>query len=557
MILKSITPNNVGPFCFNSKLEIEEGVTVITGPNDAGKSNLLKAIEFLFSQNPIPEFEINREFRNNLQGTPDVNRNIYCDAVLEFTEASKMIGGDPKGLLVGDIVSVRKFLTVNDVAPTIIEINSIGKTVRQNGITLGRMPRFVRLPFGNDFGELINLVEPNISEKAFLRFCFGDNFIFQQFRTQPDLEKLLILKQAENRINKFLDELLPVGLRFKFHLTYTNDKRNAIGLGIEDSKNGISLFNSRGSGVKKLLNIVLSLLLIAREKVNHVIIFDEPEISLHADSQHFLRRLFEKVTSESNLQIIYSTHSPAMINSFNPRSVRLVERVNQNEKTGSTVINDCFHKNFSLVRLSLGISPADSLLFAPISIIVEGATEFLCFPQIIEKLFGANILDKEKKELFLSNIHLIDGTGDAFEYFCRIAKSHNSRVILFVDGDKQKILSNFKSKHPDVPVIEIQQNKEFEDIVPLSNYIKAISTLLEDNQNINEVNFQTWLQTKKFNKSTMISKLVDTWILDEFGEKFSKPYAMKKAIELTDPGDIVTEPFEKLFHEISLIAEKF
>ena len=66
MILKNITPRYLGPFSTEIEIPIEDDVTVITGPNDTGKSFVLRAIELLCTSEEASDREINYDIRKRL-----------------------------------------------------------------------------------------------------------------------------------------------------------------------------------------------------------------------------------------------------------------------------------------------------------------------------------------------------------------------------------------------------------------------------------------------------------------------------------------------------------
>jgi hypothetical protein len=88
-----------------------------------------------------------------------------------------------------------------------------------------------------------------------------------------------------------------------------------------------------------------------------------------------------------------------------------------------------------------------------------------CLASIIDKLSKAGVLGFEKSIKLLSLAHFLDGDGDSYEYFCRLAKSHGTKVILFLDGDKRKRVeqSQVAEKHSDVEIILLPGREEFDD----------------------------------------------------------------------------------------------
>lgn len=102
----------------------------------------------------------------------------------------------------------------------------------------------------------------------------------------------------------------------------TNDKT---------SKNHSINISERSDGFRWYLSIYLTLYDYLDEKVhsdNHILLIDEPNLYLHAGMQRdLLYRIFK--TEFQDMQIIYSTHSPYMIDADNTFSIRIIEKDDQ------------------------------------------------------------------------------------------------------------------------------------------------------------------------------------------------------------------------------------
>ena len=67
-----------------------------------------------------------------------------------------------------------------------------------------------------------------------------------------------------------------------------------------------------------------------------IILLDNPGIELHLDGQRDIKRFLEEKIALTS-QVVYVTHSPAMIDAFNLRQVRTVEL--HGNQTGTKVSN--------------------------------------------------------------------------------------------------------------------------------------------------------------------------------------------------------------------------
>jgi energy-coupling factor transporter ATP-binding protein EcfA2 len=117
-----------------------------------------------------------------------------------------------------------------------------------------------------------------------------------------------------------------------------------------------------------------------------VLLLDEPGLTLHAKAQHDLLRYFEKELKGSH-QLIYSTHSPFMIDPEHFERVRIVQdksidaELNTDFGTeGTRVLEDVFAATAdSLFPLqsALGYELHQTLFVGPYTLVVEGAADLL------------------------------------------------------------------------------------------------------------------------------------------------------------------------------------
>ncbi|HWQ91665.1 MAG TPA: AAA family ATPase, partial [Clostridia bacterium] len=288
---------------------------------------------------------------------------------------------------------------------------------------------------------------------------------------------------------------------------------------------------------------------------HRILLLDEPENSLHPDAQHLLREFLFDLTAIGKTQVLYATHSASMINPMRPEQVRLLKRDRVDGKPTTRYVRQATDSNFLHLRTSLGISAADSLLFAPVTVVIEGDTEFKCLAPLIRKLAESGDADLQDAKKLLSLSHFLDGMGDNFEFLCRIAKSQGTRVILFLDGDKRKIVQqqNLAQTHPDVPIILLPDSREFEQLVPVDSYFQALAAELgqEDDATSLQQKWKAWVGEDAKRSRRAFSKQVWGWLEDAFPDHtLTKPTVMRKAIEITKREEIDSQPIRELLTQI-------
>jgi predicted ATP-dependent endonuclease of OLD family len=548
MVLNSITFNNVGPFYGLEKINIDKNITIITGQNDTGKSSILNLLSTALLGSGISEDSVNLDYLHEFAGNWKNEKELWLNASFTITKDKMKVGNTFFGI--NDNIEI-----IFPLAPELFGkspkeyiLTREGKKTRnilQGNLTL---PRIINLSNWNDFKPIIKTSSADSFEIDILNTAFGLN----------SKEKLINLSNRNLRrearsgsikINKIISKLLPPRMGFKFEIDNLNN--SDILLNIEDKYSGYTPIHLRGDGIKKLIYLLIQLKKINLNKDHVLILIDEPENSLHPDAQHTLRSFLEKLSAQKNTQIIYTTHSAAMINPFTCHGLRLLKRKVKKDHATTSIINKPYEDNFLPVRTSLGITPTDSLLYASITIIIEGYTEMICLPILLSKLQIENKKGFEDVDHLLSQVRFIDGQGDSFEYWVKLTKSQGCKSIIFVDGDKIRRIKQLKlaEKMPEVPVIHLEENTEFEEIVPPENYFKSLSQFFNATLKIND--FEKWFAKSGLAEQMMFSKKIEKWLLAIKPEiNYDKARVMKDVLETINVDKIKLDTIAKLVEEI-------
>jgi len=137
--------------------------------------------------------------------------------------------------------------------------------------------------------------------------------------------------------------------------------------------------NSSGTGVSQVIALLTAIMTID----NAVIIIDEINSFLHPAAVKGLLRILQ--TRYTQHQYIISTHAPDVIGFSNPKTIHLVKRIGYESSIERLDLAEV--GKFREVAEHLGVSMAD-VFTAERVIWVEGATEELCFPYLYQKLVG-------------------------------------------------------------------------------------------------------------------------------------------------------------------------
>lgn len=146
-------------------------------------------------------------------------------------------------------------------------------------------------------------------------------------------------------------------------------------------------FNSSGSGYMQILQILAPIYTVCPASCK-VVLLDEPDAHLHPNMQIALARSLKRIQKELNIQIIISTHSPAIIKTALPTEVIPVcsSTIKNMPLTSENEVSDCIAQldNYELAK---------SVISGKMVFIEDSNTEIL---EAIDKIadtkvfFGAN-----------------------------------------------------------------------------------------------------------------------------------------------------------------------
>lgn len=208
---------------------------------------------------------------------------------------------------------------------------------------------------------------------------------------------------------------------------------------------------------------------------NCILLLDEPGTHLHGRAQMDLIEFFDKLAKEN--QLIYSTHSPFMIDGSRLERSRAVVK----DEHGTKVSSDIWPKDKDSVfalQGALGYSICQSLFVSKYQVLVEGPSDYL----LLHAINSALAEDKRLKERIslipiggCSNLIPYSSLllGHEIEFFVILdsdapAKSATDKLVKLL-GDKSRI-SSYSNLIGDESVIEL------EEIIPPAEYIKAVNS---------------------------------------------------------------------------------
>ncbi len=175
-----------------------------------------------------------------------------------------------------------------------------------------------------------------------------------QLRVQPDITQKTV--QRQDGVHSVLDEMK---------------------IRIWDNRHSLSLpFTEHSAGFQWFFSFLAAFSEYEHRDPPVVILLDEPAVGLHAKAQaDFLRFIEERLTKRC--QVIYTTHSPFMVEPGKLERVRLVE--DQGKERGAIVTSDVLTRDRDTLfplQGALGYDLVQHLFVAENNLVVEGTSDY-------------------------------------------------------------------------------------------------------------------------------------------------------------------------------------
>jgi len=285
-----------------------------------------------------------------------------------------------------------------------------------------------------------NLLNPSTTEEMFNRLEVAANIVsdkvFEYWSQNTDIE--LKFERQPGTSND------PPGLNSGMNIFgRVFDKRYGVSTSLSNRSRGFLWFFSFSALYQKLCNDYDGLILL----------LDEPGLSLHASAQADLLNFFEDKL-KTNHQIIYTTHSPFMINPSKFERIRIVlnnsmekESLQEIDGDGGTKITLDVGKvgrdTIFPLQGALGYDITQSLFVGPNCLIVEGLSDW-------HYLDCLSVYLQEKGEVGLSadwTITPVGGLGNVSTFVSLLGSQDGLNIAVLLDYrkiNKQKIDNLYK-----------------------------------------------------------------------------------------------------------------
>ena len=355
---------------FELTLPVDPKITIIIGANESGKSNILKS---------LLSFAPGVRFDNSLtcQYSDYYYQGKCPEVAIEFTE---LTNENRRNLIrFSEVFKEAKSFVIRKNGQQLSDYHVIiGETeipISDMGRFLGLMPKIL---FFDDI--------PLLKSRATLEELSSGK---EEFRTELNLLRIggivdpaLIFEDSTRgrRASEEASRLVTQQIRRVWSQEPTIEvKLNVNGKVLYiDISDGTTVFDtpeSRSMGFRWYLSFYINFIAQTFEaRANeYIFLIDEPGIHLHPAGQKDLTRVMEDLAIKN--QIIYTTHSPFMINREYPQRVRLVSK----DKDGTRIDSQAYRENWRPLRSSIGLMVGDLFFFSDSGVMLEFPTRKVPF----------------------------------------------------------------------------------------------------------------------------------------------------------------------------------
>lgn len=392
--------------------------TPLVGYNNAGKSNILEAIQWLLNKSSLTEKHFNII-------TEPVEINGFIEGITEdiLNQLPTAQRNSIQPYIINDRLGIKRTQEIPSVSVRLINIDVLdtttGEWVRNpNGLDAALKSLF---PEPIEIGAMENVAEDVGKSKntttigkliAEIMSPIEENHSAIITEALDELKKKFDA-DGEERAQELIDfdadastkvqDFFP-GISIKLHVPTPLIKEVLKNGTIKVYENNIGRdLTSYGHGTQRSvqMSLIRHLADIKRgtndRTSNTLLLIDEPELYLHPQAIE-QTRLALKILSQNGYQVIFTTHSPQMIPSEDVKNTLLIRKHNSETKVRQRLVNavqTIEQEATSQFELLFSLENANQILFSENVLLAEGKTEKRLLPYIFNKYHNKSLGEKK------------------------------------------------------------------------------------------------------------------------------------------------------------------
>jgi putative ATP-dependent endonuclease of the OLD family len=474
--------------CQSTKLKLE-AFTPLVGYNNAGKSNILKCLDALVrgKGQPIASFNDPSKPIEIIAHLKGLN-----DAVLEHLSAAQKVSLEP--YIEDESLDIRFYQekpgTGKNSASLAVRApsNNQEEWNNPNGLpqavtTLFPEPTFInsmedsaedvsKFKAGNTIGKLISNLQKEIIKTKGEEINTALSAIGKKLNLNGE-ERLKEFADFDKSINGKIGDFFP-GLTLNLDIPTPNigDLFKQGNIKVKETGNQqTNDFSNMGHGAQRAIQMTLIRHLAeitkdaTKEGKTNLLLIDEPELFLHPQAIEQIRGSL-RVLAEKGYQVVFSTHSPFMIDQVDIPITNIVRKNENGTKVESRLkeaIEEVLDDNESQARLLFDTYNLGQILFSDMVLIAEGDTEKHVLPALFQSVTGKTLGESKLALVISTGSNNIPGMLSILKEMNIPAKALADLDFAFTVAKAKKLIDK---KHPELEkcldiIQEIQPEHDF------------------------------------------------------------------------------------------------
>lgn len=347
---------------YEISISLNPKINVMIGANESGKTNILKALESFRSDIPF-DSSLTCQYSNNyyMGKCPEISLEL---GGITKENRQKLVRISPA------FKDVESF-TIRRDAPELTDYHVIVGEKEVENINFNQLLKILPkiIYFSNipllknkvDYDSLISNSSAFLTEKNLLKIGGIEDYelLFEDSSRGR--------RAAEEASRIITDQIRRVWSQEGSIEIKLNVNGRVLYIDFADSTTVLDTPESRSLGFRWYLSFYVNFISQTFEGRSNEYIFliDEPGIHLHPAGQKDLIKVLEDLSIKN--QLVYTTHSPFLIDRNHPERVLLVEK----DKSGTKIDGKSYRDNWKPLRKQIGLTISDLFFFSDQSIILE------------------------------------------------------------------------------------------------------------------------------------------------------------------------------------------
>jgi predicted ATP-dependent endonuclease of OLD family len=307
---------------------------------------------------------------------------------------------------------------------------------------------------------------------------------------------------------------------------------------------------SRSKGFNWFFSFIVWFSKIQEDKDSgYILLLDEPGLNLHATAQEDLRRFIDDLSED--YQVIYTTHSPFMIDPNHLERVRTVLEAADGTRVSSSIQEKDSDTLFPL-QAALGYDIAQNLFINKNNLLIEGPADLLYLSALSEYLHGTG------REGLREDVTLVPVGGlDKVTAFISLLRGQKLNIACLLDAFtdqkgkarvqdliQQKIIKEKSVRFFDEFTDIEATAADIEDLFTKAEYLKLFNLAFPDYKNLKVSDLDA-------KKERILEQINAALGIKRFNHYKPAYELAKRGITEKTLSDATLEKFEKMFKEIN------